>query len=669
LSPVSHRYRPDVDGLRAIAVLSVVIFHIRGTLLPGGFVGVDIFFVISGFLITRNICQDLDSGRFSIIEFYRRRIKRIMPAMLAVVLVTLLSAQLLMLPEDAKAAAKSAVFSLFSLANVYFWYYQDTSYFSPGSAQLPLLHLWSLGVEEQFYLVWPLILVAFYRPRKVWLVLLMGCAAAIGSFYLGQELVNRGGSAASFSYYMLPTRAGELLLGGLIASASLKGIERRIPGPLVAPIALTGALLLMLSLFLLSETSPFPGWRAVPPTLGAALLILAGHCGRNRLSGALATSPMVWIGKVSYSAYLWHWPILALYRYGYGTVSDLAGTGIFLLTFGVAWLSYRLIEEPLRRSPAPASKVFAFQYAVPAGLIAALAILFHQLGHFGISLHSRDYRARLAEIESHTQPTQSATQQGFPWVCQDWRISPADLTRKECLLGRKSGDGANSAALLWGDSQAAHYIGVIDAIATAGGFQFRNVAASACPPLFSDLKGVADHEDDCRASLELIRPAASAYPVVILAAAWATYQYRSDAFMAALFDTVRHLTSSGKLVILMGQVPNSKAYDRFCTQKALSYPFKTCTDFFYSIPAWVSGPNERLRRFAETTPNVRYFDVTEFVCPADRCSAYGSDGELRFYNDTHLSVTGAARLGQDIVAREGVPAAFSEIAGRTHRDP
>ncbi len=207
-------YRGDIDGLRAIAVLSVIVFHIDAALLPGGFVGVDVFFVISGYLITGNIVQELNSGRFSLLEFYRRRVKRIAPAMLVVTAVVMLAAYLLMLPEQLRDTGKSAVFSLASLANVYFWLYQDTGYFAQSSLELPLLHLWSLGVEEQFYLLWPLLLVAVYRRAdKLTLVLAMA-ACAVASFWMGSALFEQ---APSFVYYMLPSRAGELLLGALVA--------------------------------------------------------------------------------------------------------------------------------------------------------------------------------------------------------------------------------------------------------------------------------------------------------------------------------------------------------------------------------------------------------------------------------------------------------------------
>ena len=198
-------YRPDIDGLRAVAVLSVILFHIDKRLIPGGFVGVDIFFVISGFLISLHILQEIEAGKFSIVEFYRRRIKRIAPPMLVVVLITIIAAQFLMIPEDAERAADSALWSLVSLANVYFWWHQDTSYFSAASSELPLLHLWSLGVEEQFYIIWPIVLFLLYRKLHSKLFVVFTGLIAIASYAAGQYWFV---SDSSFVYYMLPTRAG-----------------------------------------------------------------------------------------------------------------------------------------------------------------------------------------------------------------------------------------------------------------------------------------------------------------------------------------------------------------------------------------------------------------------------------------------------------------------------
>ena len=435
-------YRPDVDGLRAVAVLSVIIFHLSKPVLPGGFLGVDIFFVISGYLITRNILQGVGRGTFTVAEFYRRSIKRTTPMLIVVVAFTLIASYLLQLPEDFRTTAKSAVFSLASLANVYFWKFQDTSYFAMDSSQIPLLHLWSLGVEEQFYLIWPVLLLLTYRPTRARKLVIVSVVAAIASFIVGDLLYDR---APSFTYYMLPTRAGELLVGALVAMAVLQQIERRIASAAIPVIATIAVVILTASLFLINENQPFPGWRAIPPTAATGLLILAGHCGNNAWSRLLSWKPLVWIGLISYSAYLWHWPLLALFRYGYGEPNFVAGAILFALTIILAWLTYRYVEQPTRHSSGSLLRVFVRQYAVPGGVLVALAFVAIYSPRFGVSLHTAHYQRRLSDTQTQTRPAYQ-----FSWVCQRQRFTLADGRNPHCVLGSTA--PAAPDAILWGDS-------------------------------------------------------------------------------------------------------------------------------------------------------------------------------------------------------------------------
>lgn len=649
----SEGYRPDVDGLRAVAVLSVMLFHLDTPLMPGGFLGVDIFFVISGYLITRNILRGIERGTFAIGEFYRRRIKRIAPAMLVVVAFTLVASQRLQLPDDARATAKSAVFALASMANVFFWRFQDTSYFAIDSGQIPLLHLWSLGVEEQFYLLWPVLLLLSHRVWRARTIFIAGVVVAAASFLLGDV---SSGRDPSFAYYMLPTRAGELLMGALVAMLVLRGVERHIRPAAIPVIALASAVVLAASLYLITERQPFPGWRAIPPTAATALLILAGHCGDNACSRVLSWKPLVWLGLISYSAYLWHWPLLALYRYGYGEPSVLAGVVVFGLTLLLAWLTYRYVERPARQSLRPLRQVFVRQYALPAGSLGVLALVVLYGPRLGIPLHAAAYRRSLAAHRDETRPAYA-----FPWVCQRQRLTAADLRDPRCVLGRAAPGG--SEAILWGDSHAAHYIGMVQAFALGAGFRFRDAAVGSCPPMFADptafvpLRRLAD----CRASLDLLRPVVRRFPVIIVSASWLGYG-PDHHYLDAFFDMVRQLAAHGKLVIVIGEAPWMRGYDRRCVEKALSYPFLHCTYRPRPLDAAVASVNATLRRFAAQMPHVRYFDVTGYVCPGGACAAFMSDGEPRYYDPTHLTMKASLALGRSIVARQGVPAPFTLVA-------
>lgn len=358
MAGLSHQdYRSDIDGLRALAVLSVIVFHIDKTVLPGGFAGVDIFFVISGYLISRNILDDVARGRFSIADFYRRRIKRIAPPMLLVVGSTFVAAQFVLLPEDAERVAESALWSLGSLANAYFWLHQDTSYFAAASNESPLLHLWSLGVEEQFYVVWPLVLMFAYAASRARAVFAVSVVAALASYVLGDLLFTRD---PSFVYYMLPTRGGELLVGALVAMGMRPEARIHLPRAPAGVVAALGIALVVGSLGWLSEEGVFPGVRALAPTVGTALLVIAGHLGNNPVSRVFSLRPVVAVGLVSYSAYLWHWPLLAFMRYGGHEPGVLGGAAVVALTLALASVTYfaarvKVVVAPFMQ-PKPSSE-------------------------------------------------------------------------------------------------------------------------------------------------------------------------------------------------------------------------------------------------------------------------------------------------------------------------
>ena len=291
--------------------------------------------------------------------------------MIVVVAATLMISYVLMIPEDVVVTSKSAVWSLASAANVYFLLNQDTSYFAADSRELPLLHLWSLGVEEQFYLLWPVVLLIFYKRWSAKIFLILAIIFSAASFILGDIIFP---TSPSFAYYMLPTRAGELLLGAIVAAMVENRWASRIKTEYVGPLAILGAGLLVGSLFLLSDDRPFPGFRSVFPTAGAAFLILAGSVRTNPVSKMLSFKPLVGIGLVSYSAYLWHWPLLAFARYGYGELTLPLGTALVAVTFVLATASYYLVEQPGRKFILRRLQVAVFEYILPVSILTFVSL-------------------------------------------------------------------------------------------------------------------------------------------------------------------------------------------------------------------------------------------------------------------------------------------------------
>lgn len=648
-------YRPDIDGLRALAVLSVMLFHIDKTALPGGFVGVDIFFVISGYLISNQILKDLSSGNFSLLEFYRRRIQRIVPAMLVVASVTILCAQVFLHPTNAKIVAKSGLWSVFSLANVYFWRSQDTSYFAQASNEFPLLHLWSLGIEEQFYIIWPLILLVSYRVgfRKGFFGT-VACFALL-SFFLGEYLFSYD---PSFVYYMLPTRAGELLLGALLAYVVLNHKQFKLPPMLAAAFSTLGLMMIAISLIFLSEDQVFPGFAAILPTTGSALVIMSGYSGSVGIQKLLTIRPMVWVGRVSYSAYLWHWPLLAFFHYGQFTISKQSGTAVFLLTFLLAWFTYRFVETPGRNWRQPALQIVIKQYVIPSSVVLVLALISMKFDGYGLRWFSDEYKNKLASLKYEIRPANE-----LDYVCQSKIATPFDTINPKCVIGKTSVNGPK--AILWGDSNAAHYIGIIGVFARESGFSFRNLQVGSCPPLITRTSSFVSvrKEPDCEASRPIVSTAIDEHAVVIISANWTDYQRRSGDFMESFFETVRTLASQGKLIIILGKAPTIPSYDRLCQEKMVSFPLMTCAATSNKLSEEIVQINEKIRSFAEKTANVKYYQITEYLCPAGQCSAFNHQTKPLYYDANHLSASGSWEIGEAIYKNEGVPFPFTLISG------
>lgn len=331
----SPQFRQDLQGLRAIAVLPVVLFHAGFDFVPGGFVGVDIFFVISGYLITGILLKGFDRGTFSYSVFYLRRMRRLFPALLLVVSCSMLLGFWVLLPDELVSLAQSAVASLLFSANFFFW--SETGYFAIEAQSTPLLHLWSLGVEEQYYLLFPAFIALIYRhPNKRLLFPALAISFLI-SLALSIVLVYYKPSA---TFYLLPTRAWELLGGAIIATGRLPKFSKPNAWGVI------GLGLIGYALFYLHEGSVFPGVNAIAPVFGAALIIHAGSDGRSIVSRLLTNPLLVFVGTISYSLYLWHWPVAVYLRF----FAPGAWTGfvIVLMSLALATLSHRFIEEPIR---------------------------------------------------------------------------------------------------------------------------------------------------------------------------------------------------------------------------------------------------------------------------------------------------------------------------------
>jgi peptidoglycan/LPS O-acetylase OafA/YrhL len=429
-------YRPDIDGLRAVAVLSVLAYHYGASLLAGGFTGVDVFFVISGFLITSKLTDDLAAGTFSILKFYDRRVRRILPALVVMLAATLLAGRFLLMPGDYKEFANSAATAAFGISNFYF--FGNTGYFDQAADLMPLLHTWSLAVEEQFYVVWPVLLLIINATRKR--VDAAGITAALTIAVFGASLVYFSIDPKG-AFYMAPPRAWELTVGALLVF--LPPLPR-----LLGSVAKVVGLAIIGYGFVCVSAEHFPYVAAIYPCVGAALVIWPSERGGTpeRWLGTLAP-----IGLISYSLYLWHWPIWVYFRIyingGQPRIREVVALGAVSIL--AATFSYLFVERPFRKPRLSPSQNIASGLAASVALLCAAMFVHSDDGMPG-RIPSSAYAMRSLETM-------------WKWPCDGYIRFPW-MTYDSCRFGA-SWTSASHKALLWGDSHAEHMAPILEAAA------------------------------------------------------------------------------------------------------------------------------------------------------------------------------------------------------------
>jgi peptidoglycan/LPS O-acetylase OafA/YrhL len=613
LSTPPDRYRPDIDGLRAIAVMLVVGFHAFPEAMPGGFIGVDIFFVISGFLITGLIVRDLDQQRFSLVAFYNRRIRRIFPALIVVLVVTLVLGWLWMLPA-AYAQLSSDVFaSAAFFANIALLL--QSGYFDIESGKKPLLHLWSLGIEEQFYLFWPLILMLVARLR----LNMLAAASVIGllSFILNVALI---GSNPVATFYLPFTRAWELLAGAALACSWSQVSQETRPSNLRAGL---GILLIAVAAIVLDTRRAFPGWWAVLPVAGSALLLSAPAAwGCRQL---LSSRPMVRIGLISYPLYLWHWPLfvfLAIIKFAPLTLLE---RGLIVgLSFVLAWLTYRFVEIPFRFGRPSPLKI--------AGLCAAMVLV---AAAGGVVVEGRGFDFRLpAEIRAMTDVPEQTSQ---------WRVHECmlDLSHELSFAESCAERDRRPLVLVWGDSTAGALLPGLRQAQQTHDFGLAQFTSSSCiPALNTDVAGTPN----CRAINDKILALARELKpdIVLLHSTWDRYLDGVAATVAALKK------ETNARVIVLGSVPWWK---RGLPNEVLRY-FMLHHRLIpeRSSRAAADGSGAALRD--RLVPlGAEFISVWDVMCNADGCLTRIGDtaGDLSASDQVHLTEKGSVFLIQSII--------------------
>lgn len=618
------RYRADIDGLRAIAVSAVVLFHAGVPFMPGGYVGVDVFFVISGYLITSILLKDT-----SWVGFYQRRARRILPALFAMLVVVLAVGAWTLLPSDFDKAAKSALATLAFVSNLFFW--RQAGYFQPDVELMPLLHTWSLGVEEQFYIFFPWIVVACNKMKlRRRTVQILFVALAIGSFGLAEAgMMVRQATAV---FYLLPTRAWELLVGSLLAAGLVPTIRAMW---LRSLLAVVGLVALLWPILTYNNRTHFPASGALAPVLGSAMLLVAGGGGRHLLSRALEWRPVVFVGLISYSFYLWHWPVLVFARYRLvRELTPVEATLCVIVALLLAWASWRFVERPFRKGFSDRSI-----WLMSGGGLAAIGVV------CGAIMLSGGIPARFS-------PAVVALNRddGDTWKCPLSVTIPLGDTLACRLVG--TGDADTADIILWGDSHAQMYAPALTR--ATGGRSAILLNAYSCAPTMQ-----ADHCNGRQvANYRLILNTSAS--TIIMAQNWPQYQAelgrrlgrdaRPDEWFAPaianLDATVHGLRAAGKKVILIAPIPRPGFQTASVLSRELAFygkPQHPDATMRADYDRFFANVWAEMNALAAADPGVTILHAERAMCGPRLCP-FIVDGGAVFADQGHLTTRYAPTL-------------------------
>jgi peptidoglycan/LPS O-acetylase OafA/YrhL len=622
---VRRDYREDIDWLRAIAVLAVVAFHFEAPAVFGGFVGVDIFFVISGYLITGIIQSEVQDGNFSFARFYERRLRRLLPALYAMVALTAIPSLHYLLTSEREEFFRSIAAVVTFTSNFFFWF--QTGYFDHAAVEKPLLHTWSLAVEEQFYLALPVLLWAllrFVRSGRIALTAALG-ALGLASFALSIWLMQTELSATAF--FMSPPRAWEFLIGALVATSGFPVPRHALAQKIARGVAL---LLIAIPIFSLRQGPGFPGFNALAPCIGAAMFIWSGIGVPMQKRGPYSPFHVArFFGRISYSLYLWHWPLFTFARFSRSSlVLDAADkSALFALTVAISWLSWRFVELPFRRGTLVPTPRAAFR-------IAGLATLVLSAGcAIGIVLSRTPSDAdRVAlQLESYNAYDYQ------PLYRFGSCFAPASGAFDDGCLGFATG---KTNVMLWGDSLAAHYFHGLGKLTDPQAVNILQATQAACMPTFNAaVQGTAscrsfagqmdgffrDHKPD----------------LVILSGDWLEYSRppRFEGMIADLKQTISTLNGAGVAVVLLGPAVQFRTRLPSMLMRAHLRHADVRPDDFV-LPD-IFALDQAMKAALPAQEKFSYISVVDALCPLRQCPITIDGGIPLAWDHAHLTAEGS----------------------------
>ena len=645
---MQQRYLAHLDGLRAIAVGLVVVYHAGLGVFGAGFIGVDVFFVLSGFLITGQLVHNMQEGKFSFAQFYMRRIRRLAPAMLVVLLATLLAGAFVLLPEDLIYLSRLAALAVLSASN---FYLANTTggYFETETDEIALLHTWSLAVEEQYYLIWPLFLLVFlkfgarfWRPGLLAGIFLTSLAFSV--WYTHADPMR--------AYYLLPARFHELFIGAMLAIAFQANKVPALPRSAREVMGWAGLLMILVPAVAWTAEIAFPGYLAAIPCLGTVILIYAGD-GKSSINWLLTRRVMVWLGMLSYSLYLWHWPIFSFTTYATGEIDTISALAGIALAVVLSHLTWKFVEQPFRyRWTFPPKQTALRLFVVPLLLLAGVAVAIYE----GDGLINRFDSSTVAKIHAlESEPGR------FPSQCDNQE------------------DGLCADVLLLGDSHAQHFGGFIGILAKDAGLSYNVKWRAGCPayaglmPL--NYKGEeVEIDEECPQVNDAILDEADNYGAIVLAGYWSLTDIKGDRYFfvtnanpepsqansnaniaAGLRETLRRITKAGSTPVLIYDNPQVEKRDFKCSRMNL-LPFH---DEPCSFPLSYVEEQQRLKRalfaqLADEFPQLKFIDPNSLLCSKDSCYTE-LEGVPLYRDDDHLNQVGSEWLAKKMLENGNNP--------------
>ncbi|MCU6498179.1 acyltransferase [Rugamonas sp. A1-17] len=666
-TPVHPKYRPDIDGLRAVAVLCVVIFHAFPDALKGGFIGVDIFFVISGFLISTIIISNLERGSFSFADFYGRRVRRIFPVLLLVLAACFVAGWFVLLGAEYKQLGKHMAGGAGFVANYVLW--DESGYFDNAAHTKPLLHLWSLGVEEQFYLVWPALL--WFAARRGFNLLTTSIVLGLLSFGLNVAAVH---GDAMRAFYSPQTRFWQMLTGSTLAALTLRGrtllgrwqpaldgwlgkVIYAEPQPRDGAVwrdvqSLLGAGLILIGLLRITQERAFPGWWAVLPTLGAAMIIAAGsRAWFNRV--VLGSRVLVWFGLISFPLYLWHWPLLVFARMVERSEPSAAlGACAVAASVVLAWLSYHLLERPIRAGGRQRAKTVVLLVL----MLAVGGVGYNTYERDGLGFRMKDRQAFGDYFENYPAEWRFFFRVGIPdkyhLECEffdiaKYRAGRMDSIPRPSIDERcyKRDPSKPKAVLLWGDSHAEHLsFGIRNNL--PADWQVLQVASSGCLPTLA-ATGPSDVDQCTQNSWFALKTIADTHPDVVVVAQSVGHT------LEGMKRIAERLQAMGvPKVVFPGPDPHWTEYlpKLMMTKLWLTKPRRT----FAGIDRELMASNAALQAGFPKSDRAVFVNLMDFFCNQDGCLTYLGDDPMTgitSYDYSHLMPQASDLLGKQLLAK------------------